>query len=425
MTVNDFNSKINLPKFFLGLGLTDYRFIKIPTYGWFAFNQDHSVVLNTFDIFNHDEASEIYKKLTMEKPEYIDFKLRYSEMVDKKLSADILVKKGWHWFWAAAKEQAETGNIRVDGKLTRLNKLCVELGYPKMISHGQVGVVTEAMVKTYSWLGIPPEAKGKLLIPFFHAPNHLSALAIASVDKPENQTFIFKDQEIGWCGKLGNRLAASFTDVCTNGGFTWDYKADYWTDKVIMDCSPSIEAPTLLKIWTQAKTTRFDTDPLVMLKDGAAAKDIQHHIRDLNYEQIKKLEDVFSKDFVSIWKNLREQQVSVGSLTFIKKHSQYFVMQKTGAYQFTNFTIEVNKIEKRDDTFYRIGHIYCRDSAIPFCMSTDDFGTTKRFLKVLTDIMLEAGVGVPIVTTGYKMYLLDVINTFNEEASINTTKAVS
>ena len=424
VTLYEFNSKINLPKLFAGMGVKGYQYVKSPVFGWWAFTPDKKTCVNVFDLFPIEEASKLYRTVVLDKPDYLDFRLRFSDIAESKLTSDITRIAGWNSLWKIAKDQAHTGKIAYNKEYIHLYKLAKDLGYASLIAEGQIGLINDYVLDRFKWLKIPAEAKNKILIPTFAAPGHICSLSYAPISDLTNITVLWKEREHGWHGSLCEHLSDSFRSVATNGGFTWDYKADFWLNNVVTTMSPELKAEQLLKVWCDAKNAQFAESPLLTLKNTHKPEIIKHHIKDLSYAQIKELETVLGSEFLSTWKSLREQQLTIGRLTFVKKHNQYFVIKNGVTSQFTNFTLEVSCIEKDNNEFYRIGHIYCKDAIIPFKIKTDLFTSNKPLLKALTSAMLEAGVGLPLVTTSLQAYLIDVINMFNEDAMVQT-KATS
>ena len=90
MNCNSFNSKVNLPKFCLKLGYSDYQFKKIPTFGWFAYNKDKTFIGNIFDLVSQKDKEYLYALISKDKPEYLDFDLAYSDMLEAKIKYNLL-----------------------------------------------------------------------------------------------------------------------------------------------------------------------------------------------------------------------------------------------------------------------------------------------------------------------------------------------
>lgn len=414
----EFNSKVNLPKLFAGLGITGYSFVKTPTFGWWAYTADKQQAVNVFDLFSLDESAKLYRTITLEKSEYLDFKVRFSDMSENKLAGDLTRIAGWTSVWKIARDQAQHGKMTYNREQIRLTTLAADLGYAHLIESGQVGLINDKVLDRFRWLKIPEEAKNKILIPSFCAPGHLCSLGYAAIGNLDNIHPLWKEREHGWMGKLGNTIEPDFKSVATTGGFTWDYKADFWLDSVITDVSHNLPPEKLLKIWCEAKNAQFLVSPLDHLKTYHKIAEVKHHIKDLTYSQVKELETTFNGELISTWKNLREQQITIGKLTFVKKHNQYFMIRQGSTTQFSNFTMEISHIEKDGNDFYRVGHIYCRDHIIPFKLKAEAFISHKAFMKALSTVMFESGCGIPIVATNHQGYLLDVINVFNEDASV-------
>ena len=64
MLLNSFNSKINLPSVVskLGASTSDYDFIRVPLFGWYARAKNSDFVGNIFDFFPIDEWPKLYSR---------------------------------------------------------------------------------------------------------------------------------------------------------------------------------------------------------------------------------------------------------------------------------------------------------------------------------------------------------------------------
>ncbi len=415
MICNEFSSKIDLPALCADNKITGYEFRHIPPFGWFAFNPDRSVIVNLFDIMGND-CLDAYKLYTVKKPQYQSFKMHYSEVCENRLRNNILNVKSWNAAWKVAQQEALYGKVMLASKYYKLKEILEQQGQLGLLNT-KLGLITEKVLKEFPQLDWPENSKFKLLVPTFCTPKHMCSLELACVTDVAKRDIIFINGVKGWYGNVDKQIVSDLSELATKPGCTWDIKVDAWSTK-LMDLSPTLNTKDCLKIFTEAKSTKFITSPLTVITQNNKLGEIKNHIKDLNYAQIEELQKVVGEDLLPLWKRQQEEETVIGNLKFIKKHNRYYVEKFGVTQELTNFTIDIHKIVKEGKEFKRVGHIYYQDMAIPFSMADSCFTRPSTFLRRLREIFLESGAGVPIILTNYQGYMLDIINRFNQFAKV-------
>lgn len=419
MTTNSFNSKVNLPKFCSKLGYTDYQFKRIPTFGWFAYNSDRSFIGNIFDLVGQKDKEYLYSLISKQKPEYLDFDLSYSDMVETKLKYNLLEIQLWTAAYAFSKREMETYKYQYKGKRIPMRALLEEHGFAGAIENG-VGVITQALLDKFDMLPWPKvPLTGKLLVPTFFTPLHIASLEYCSWDSPTDLKMIFLNDEKGWYGNIHhNRVLADIKEVWTTPGNTWDVKADYWYPNQVIELSEYISTETMLRIWNEADNTTFNKSPLDHIIEVGKISELKNHIGQLSLKQIQEAEEKTGEQLVSHWKKAREQQIQIGNRIFTRRDNRYWVYKKGRLDEVTNFAIEFHRIFKRKDKFYRSGILFYGNQNVPFELEEKYFTTNHLFHKGMKEKFLTAGLGVPLVQPDFFGRALLIINSFNPDIKV-------
>lgn len=423
MNCNSFNSKVNLPKFCAKMGYTDYQFKKLPTFGWFAYNKDKSFVGNIFDLVSQKDKEYLYSLISKNKPEYLDFDLAYSDMTESKLKYNLLEIQLWTAAYAYSKKEMDHYKISYKGKRYLLKDVMIENGFGG-IAVNNVGVITNAVIEKFKMLPWPKgHITGRLLVPTFCTPNHICSLEYCSWDEPVNMLPLFMNDEKGWYGNINHKyVVADIKELWTTPGFTWDYKADFWTPDSVVTLSEHLNVNGTIKIWTTAENTAFDRSPLEHIVDSNNLEELKHHIGQLSLKQIQEAEKITGEKLISYWQKARESQVQIGSRTFTRRDNRYWVYKKGRLEEVTNFAIEVHKIYKNGDKFYRRGNILYADQIVPFEMDEKFFTTNHLFHRGIKEKFLSAGIGVPIVHPDFFGKALLLIDSFNAGVEVEISE---
>ena len=416
MTLNDINSKVNLPSVVRG-ELNGYQFIKIPVFGWFAFNSNRSEILALYDKATPEPDTSIYKKFSLNEPEHQEFKFTYSEHVDNRFRNNFNDYMNWKRFWNLSRIEANRGGkYFIDGKYHPLVDLINEKGYPHMLKAG-IGLINDTVLSDSSVreLNLPSKLHNKLLIPSFCTPKHACSLEVASLDSMNVKKCIWTNGERGWYGNLGGMVVNNFEETLTLGGFTWDKKCDYWLDWVV-DVSEKLNIQECLRIWAEAKNARFNKSPLDRILESDGKEHIVDYIATLSYSQINELEAKFEIPLLNTWKNLQYKEVTLNGFRVVKKNDVYLIGKNNAANEeFTNFTMDISKFIKRGESFFRLGHFNYKDSSIPFEFPESTFSSSKRLFDAIHAFFLKSGMPIPVITSNYKFILLDVVNRFSPD----------
>lgn len=423
MNCNSFNSKVNLPKFCLKLGYTDYQFKKLPTFGWFAYNKDYSFVGNIFDLVGQKDKEELYALISKEKPEYLDFDLAYSDMLETKIKYNLLEIQLWTAAYAYAKKELETYKFQHGGKRLLLKDVLLENGFSGVMVNG-MGIITNAVVEKFNMLPWPKAGiVGKIMVPSFCTPYHLASLEYCSWQTPTSMQPLFLNDEKGWYGDLKHgHIVADIKELWTTPGNIWDYKADYWYPDSIVTISENISTDKAVEIWTGAHDTAFDKNPLVQVVDNGKVDELKLYIGKLSVRQLQEAEKITGEKLIPFWKKSRDHQVQIGSKIFTKRDNRYWVFKKGRLEEVSNFAVDIHKIYKKGKHFYRKGDILYGDSLVPFEMDERYFTTNYMFHRGIKEKFLNSGLGVPIIHPDFFGKALLIVDSFNAGVEIDVSE---
>lgn len=420
MNANSFNTKVNLPKFCAKLGYNDYQFKRLPTFGWFAYNADKSFVGNIFDLVGQKDKEYLYSLICKQKPEYLDFDLSYSDMVQTRINYNLLELQLWTAAYAFAKRELETYKFQHNGKRVLMKDLLVENGFAGAIENG-VGVITRTLLDKFDMLPWPKvPIVGKLMVPTFCTPQHVCSLEYCSWDTPTEMHMIFLNDEKGWYGNIKhNRVLANIKEVWTTPGNTWDAKADHWYPNQVIELSEFISADTMIRIWNEADNTAFNKSPLDHIIETGQMDNLKNQIGQLTLTQIQEAEKKTGEQLIKHWKKARECQIQVGRHVFTRRDNRYWIYKKGRIEEVTNFAVEIEKIYKKEGQFYRKGYIYYGEQIAPFDLEDKYFTTNYMFHKGMREKFLTAGLGVPIVHPDFFGKALLIVDSFNPAITID------
>jgi len=386
------------------------RYIKLPKFGWFAFDETLSSIRALYDLGDQDSIVAFFQYLIKEKKQYHEVGITYSEMSIIRLSNDYYIYKGMQAFHNSCIEELHNGQLFHDGKYINLAKFLKDEGKEAFLNTG-LGLITDKTIKA-STANLPITIKNKLIIPTYCTPQHPCSFEAFTMAQLHKRDTVYINSEKGWYGKLDNTILSDFNKLQYNDGCTWDYKADYWMSKPV-DIDTSMDVTQCIKIWTEAKRTIFTNSPLDIIEINKKVPSLKHNLKNLNYNQIKELEKRFGADLLSYWQNQQFEEISIGQLKFIQKDKQYYVERNGVVEEFTNFTMDIHKVVKKDDRYVRIGCISFYDHYIPFEFDNRVFLSCKAFLKRLNEFFFENNIGIPIILNSYQGMIIDVINRFN------------
>jgi hypothetical protein len=415
MNINDFNSKINLPRLVSKLGLReeDFDFVRIPVFGWFARSKTSSFVATVFDFFEPNDWPKLYTTVLDNFDDCLDFKLPRSEYAEKKLWSNYYLHAQYQGAWLLSKEEAVSHRARHGDKVMYFKDILTVAGMPGFLEN-EIGYLTENVVKAFPKLNLGPKQKYKkvLMIPTFVSPKHICSIEIAKFQTPQEREKIYMNGEMGWYGKLCDTVLADFNELKIKKGFTWNYKADWWTNQNI-DLPPEIDTSSLIRIWSEAKRSKFNVDPMDFLIGKEGTPNLHHHVASLSYEQVKELGERSGEDLMRSWRESREQQFTVQGKTFVRRGTSYFLVKEREEEQLTNFALEVKEIRKKtennEDSFYWHGFIHHGNSVVPFEMNDKFFNSSHLFSKGIRKQFMSLGLGIPFINERYVRQVLNMI----------------
>ena len=420
MNLNSFNTKVNLPKFCAKLGYTDYQFKRIPTFGWYAYNRDKTFIGNIFDLVSQKDREYLYALISKEKPEYLDFDLAYSDMLETKIKYNLLETQLWTAAYTMAKKELETHKFQLRGKRLFLKDVLKEQGFLGVIPNG-IGVITNTLIEKFSMLPWPRrDLHGRLLVPTFSTPMHIASLEYCPWDRPTDMTMLFCNDEKGWYGDLSHgKILGSIKELWTTPGNTWDYKADYWYPDTAVEISEFVSTDDIVRIWRETEQTTFAKSPLSYIVDSGNIEALKSSIGQLTPKQLQEAEEITGESLTTQWRKAREYQVQIGTRVFSKRENCYWVYKKGKLEQVTNFAIDIDRIYKKGDKFYRTGNILFGNQITPFLMDERHFTTNYMFHRGIKEKFLTAGLGVPIIHPDFFNKALLIVDSFNSGLPID------
>ena len=289
-----------------------------------------------------------------------------------------------------------------------------------------VGLVTPkiANMSVFRPIMSKQHLQNKLIFPTFYAPGFLASLeattmeALCSQDeKLEVQDPIYLRGEKGWYGNPNNIIVGSPKQLSTIAGCTWDPKLDYW-NTMPLDLHESLDTKQCIDIWAMGRNLVFKKSPLTVIKYNKGQDQIKNFTGNLTLGQVKELEKEIGVNLASTWFSNRYQQAEVFGKRFICKNNRYYVEYGTQQVEYTNFSVKLTKIKKENGEFHQHGFIYFNQTETPFSIKRKVFLSFYDLLNELTNTMLEAGVGVPTVAPNLKHYLVNVVESFNPDNTV-------
>lgn len=419
MTINDINSKVNLPAYCEIKGLTGYQFKKVPKFGWFAYTKNYDEVKSLFDFIPRNELLDELTYIIKEKKNIHDFRMLYSETYMGAILKDygryILINK----LHKEAEALYNETKALVNGVSVNLRDELVAAGQGKFLQV-RPGLLNKTLIDSSQFrsLGIPTRGINRTLIPTYCSPKHICSLEYCKHGDIVNRTTLYLNEEAGWVGtSLEGTVCGDARTLQWKDGFVWEKKADIWTNKVV-DIDAKMSVADCLRIWREAQNTMFRTSPLDVIEVNKKEGEIKQHIRELSQGQIAQLEKRFGIEFLNIWKNLNFQEVYLGRVKFIQKDSHYYMQVGEAVDEFTNFTVTIERIIKRGSAYYRAGYISYEDNIVPFELENHHFLSSKGLVRKLCEVFFDHGIGIPVVYNAYQSFLIDVVNRFNRNVKI-------
>jgi hypothetical protein len=418
MNINDFNIKVNLPRLVAKQGRNpdEYDFVRIPIFGWYAKSKTSDFIGNVFDFFGAEDWKTLYTTVLDNFEDCLDFKLPRSEYAEKKLWSNYFQYVQYLNAWRLAKEEVHKHRARHGDKVMYFKDILISAGMPNLIDN-EVGYLTENVVKAFPKLNLGAKQKYKkvLVIPSFVTPKHICSFEVAKFQTPNEREKLYMNGEMGWYGKMGDEILEDFNQLKIRTGFTWNYKADLWTNKPVR-LAEGIGTQELIQIWSDSKRTEFEVDPMDLLISKEGTDNLKLHVANLSHTQITSLEKKTGESLMPYWVESKEQQFTAQGKTFVRRGNSYFVLipKKNEEEQLTNFALEIKEIRKKTndkgvEEFYWCGFINHGDSVVPFEMNDKFFTSCYLFAKGIRQQFMTLGMGIPFINERYVRQLLSMI----------------
>ncbi len=396
-----------------GFPLEDFDFIKIAPFGWFAKSKKTDFIGNIYDVVDPSEYKTLYTNIIDNYPDTLDFNLPRSEWAEKQLFRNICKYLKYQGLWKKSLEEIHKYSARFESKIYRYRDIVKRLGMPGLLENG-VGCISADLAKTIQGLDLEKllRYKKNLLIPTFVTPKHVASLEVASLHALDDRTKIWVNGESGWYGSLEGPVVGKFSDLKAVKGFTWNRKADFWTTQPL-EVAPSISTSQLIQIWSDAKRSEFQEDPIELIVKKEGSEEIRHHLGCLTYEQAQELQRRTGEAIVSAWIETRQNQFVVQGKTFNRRGSSYYLVKSEDEEQLTNFTMDIKEIRKRKDgevsKFFWCGFVNVGDASVPFELEDKYFTSSYLFTRGVRDQFLNLGLGIPFVNQRYVGHIMNLI----------------
>ena len=412
MLLNSFNSKINLPSVVskLGANTSEYDFVRLPLFGWYAKSKVSDFVGNIFDFFPVADWVKLYGIICRDFSDCFDFKLPYSEYAEKTLYKNQTRIMLYQSAWVMSVQEAQTARARQHDKVVYFKNMLEDIGMPELINN-KFGYLTEKVLSNFPQLDLDKKYKYKktVVIPTFASPKHICSLEMARLTDLNQRETIFINGEYGWYGKAGVEIVRDMNELKVKQGNTWNYKNDYWNNTPVK-ISDMVGTEQLIKIWSEAANSKFSEDITDLMIGKQGTDDLRNHVPMLKHHQVQELEKRSGQVLLPSWMKSREQQFNVQGKTYVKRDKAYFLIKKNEEEQLTNFTLDINQIHKKsEDEFVWCGMIYFEEHAVPFEMEDKYFMSCHLFTKGIRKMFLSLGLGIPFINEKYVRQLITMI----------------
>jgi hypothetical protein len=154
--------------------------------------------------------------------------------------------------------------------------------------------------------------------------------------------------------------------------------------------------PLLLEIFKTAKLTKFEPDPIELIKIKNASSLVYNHISNLNKQQILELQDRLElSDLYSEWLNLQDSQYTINNVIYYRRENGYFVNRFGKEQQLTNFTLTVRDRVKKDDTVFYVLEVVVAKKTAFIDLPSHVFNSAFKLQNYIREAVLNAGLDMP------------------------------
>jgi len=394
----------------LGVNTSEYEFVRVPIFGWYAKSKTNDFVGNIFDFFPIQDWKKLYGVICRDFNDCFDFKLPYSEYAERNLFKDQTRVMQYQSVWVMCTKEAHESRARHYDKIMYFKDILDALGMPALLTNG-FGYMTEKVMKAFPNLRLENKYRYKktMIVPTFSSPKHICSLEVTKLMDISQREPIFINGEYGWYGKQGVEIVRDINELKIKPGNTWNYKNDYWNTSII-GLSDMLGTEQLIKIWSESSNTRFESDLTKLMFGKQGNDDLRNHVAMLNYTQVQELEKKSGQNLIDPWMKMREQQFNVQGKTYIKRDKAYYIVKKNEEEQLTNFTLDIKEIRKKtNEEFIWCGMVYFEEHAVPFELEDRYFTSCHLFTKGLRKMFMSLGIGIPFINEKYVRQLLTMI----------------
>jgi hypothetical protein len=415
MNINDFNSKVNLPRVIAKLGgnVKDFDFIRMPVFGWYAKSKTSDFIGNIFEFFEPSDWANLYTHIVDNFEDCLDFKLPASENARKKLFSNYMQHMQYQAAWLMSKQEIQDHRARYANKVMYFKDILNEVGMPALVKN-EVGYLSERVIASFEKLELGSKRKYQkvLVIPSFNTPKHICSFELSKYTSIHDREKLYTNAEVGWYGRMNGYIAADFNELKITQGSTWNYKSDFWTPENT-ELSEGLNTSQLIQIWGDAKNAKFAVSPAEMVANKQGTDEVEHHVASLSYPQVEELQRKLGKSLMEAWIASKENQFTVLGKTFVRRGNAYYVAVKNQEELISNFAIEITHIAKRkkgeEEEFWWCGFLQHNLSIVPFEMNDKYFTSCYLFAKGIRKQFLSLGLGIPYINERYVRQLLSMI----------------
>jgi hypothetical protein len=394
----------------LGANTSEYDFVRVPLFGWYAKSKTTDFIGNIFDFFPIKDWPKLYGVICRDFSDCFDFNLPYSEYAEKQLFRNQARIMQFQSAWLLSVQEAQGARVRHHEGMAYIKDILNELGMPALL-YNKFGYLSEKVIRAFPGLELENKYKYRknLVVPSFCSPKHICSLEVARIADINQRENVFLNGEYGWYGCHGVEIVRDMNELKIKQGNTWNYKNDYWNSSPVQ-LSEMLTTEQLIKIWSESKHSNFTEDVKELMLGKQGHDDLKNHVAMLDYSQVQELEKNSGQPLVACWMKSREQQFNVHGKTYVKRDKAYFIIKRNEEEMLTNFTLDITEIRKKnEDEFVWCGMVYFEDSAVPFELEDKYLTSCFLFTKGIRKMFLTLGLGIPFINEKYVRQLLTMI----------------
>ena len=405
--LSNFNSKVNLAKLISQYPeLEGFNIQTVPPFGEFVYNTDYSSVCNIFDLWVDKDSKQIkssetvFEDITTKYQHLLRDPVIFNEYKQKSIGEAERMEKLWRQVVAHSQKELHNHVYAIDnGAKISLAKYFIYKGYTGVIDnnfgHISQDTINEFGTMYRSWKKLN-HIKKPIIVPYYYTPKHIAYIEVFDafdIEPWKNREILYRNEFAGFTGTLGHILP-DFKALMNRKGCLWNYTLDYW-NKDIVTIDDTCTISNLINIFKTSKFTKFDIDPVQIIKDRDWGSKVYPYLRELNKEQALKLQEILGySDILDKWKSEQSTNYTNGDIIYLKKPEGYFSIYRGVETRLTNFIITlVERIKKDNKTYYVVDLIQGDKSAtfeIPHTKLNSKLGFINYLRELCYDGNLEA-----------------------------------